>query len=222
VIIRVFRGVVQPGKQDEFLKVLEEQGIPHFRSHPGMLGVHVGTPTEASPDEFLVTTMWKDLDALRTFAGERWYEAKILPGERKLLKRAHVHHYWTEEGERWPPREPPEVIDLGALTVDLSRRTARVRGREIDLPPREFAVLAELALQPDRPIPSEDLAARVWPGRTWMNADDVRRVVYSLRRLIGDDRRKRPLIRTRRGYGYVLEVPAPALARAGGQDVRRT
>jgi DNA-binding winged helix-turn-helix (wHTH) protein len=55
-----------------------------------------------------------------------------------------------------------------------------------------------------------------------MNADDVRRVVYSLRRLIGDDRRKRPLIRTRRGYGYVLEVPAPALAQAGGQDVRRT
>jgi heme-degrading monooxygenase HmoA len=212
MIIRVFRGVVQPGKQEEFLRVLEDQGIPHFRAHPGMLGIHVGMPTEASPDEFLVTSMWKDLDALRTFAGERWYEAKILPGERTLLKSAHVHHYWTEEGERWPPREPPEVIDLGALTVDLTRRTARVGRREVDLPPREFAVLAELALRPDRPIPASDLAARVWPDRTWMNADDVRRVVYSLRRLIGDDRRRRPLIRNRRGYGYVLEVPTPAPA----------
>lgn len=215
MIIRVFRGVVRPGKQEEFLRVLHEQGIPHFRSHPGMLGVHVGMPTEASPDEFLVTTMWKDLDALRIFAGERWFEAKILPGERELLTSAHVHHYWTEEGERWPPREPPDVIDLGPLSVDLSRRTVQVRGREIDLPPREFAVLAELATQPDRPIPSEDLAARVWPDRTWMNADDVRRIVYSLRRLIGDDRRKRPLIRNRRGYGYVLEVPTAASAPAG-------
>jgi DNA-binding winged helix-turn-helix (wHTH) protein/heme-degrading monooxygenase HmoA len=210
MIIRVFRGVVRPGQRDAFLSVLEEQGIPHFRSHPGMLGVHVGLPTPASPDEFLVTTMWEDLDALRTFAGERWYEAKILPGERDLLKSAHVHHYWTEEGERWPPREPPEVIELGKLTVDLARRTARVNGREVDLPPREFTVLAELAQQPDRPIPSADLAARVWPDRTWMNADDVRRVVYSLRRLLGDDRRKRPLIRNRRGHGYVLETPVPA------------
>jgi DNA-binding winged helix-turn-helix (wHTH) protein len=206
VIIRVFRGVVVPGKQEEFLRVLREEGLPHFRSHPGMLGIHVGMPTEASPEEFLVTTMWTDIDALRIFAGERWFEAKILPGERHLLQRAHVHHYWTEEGERWPPREP-EIIEVGPLSVDLSRRAARVGGREIDLPPREFAVLAELALQPDRPISSRDLAARVWPGEATMNGDDVRRVVYSLRRLIGDDRRKRPLIRNRRGYGYVLEAP---------------
>lgn len=207
MIIRVFRGQVQPGKQAEFLRVLEEQGIPHFRSHPGMLGVHVGTPTEASPDEFLVTTLWKDVDALRTFAGERWYEAKILPGERKLLRSAHVHHYRTEDGERWPPRAP-DVIEAGPLTVDLSRRTVRIRGREVDLPPREFAALAELASHPAEPVSSADLAARVWPDRTWMNADDVRRVVYSLRRLLGDDRRKRPLIRNRRGHGYVLDLPS--------------
>jgi DNA-binding winged helix-turn-helix (wHTH) protein/heme-degrading monooxygenase HmoA len=219
MIIRVFRGKVQPGKQAEFLRVLEEQGIPHFRSHPGMLGVHVGTPTEASPDEFLVTTLWKDLDALRTFAGERWYEAKILPGERKLLRSAHVHHYWTEDGERWPPRAP-EVIEAGPLTVDLSRRTARIRGREVDLPPREFAVLAELASHPEEPVSSADLAARVWPDRTWMNADDVRRVVYSLRRLLGDDRRERPLIRNRRGHGYVLDLPSSS--RRGRGDSGRT
>jgi heme-degrading monooxygenase HmoA len=205
VIIRVFRGQVQPGRQDDFRRLLEEQGIPHFRQHPGMLGVHVGLPTEASPHEFLVTTMWEDLDALRTFAGERWYEAKILPGERHLLKRSWVHHYFAEEGERWPPREPPEVIEVGSVTVDLARRVARVGRREVDLPPREFAVLAELALAPDRPIPSEELARHVWPDRPEMNGDDVRRVVYRLRRLLGDDRRRRPLIRNRRGHGYILE-----------------
>lgn len=208
MIIRVFRGEVRPGKQEEFLRVLEEQGLPHFRAHPGMLGVHVGLPTEQAPEELLVTTMWRDLDALRTFAGERWYEAKILPGERHLLKRAHVHHYWSEDGERWPPREPPEVLDLGRLRVDLGRRVAAVNGRRIDLPPREFAVLAELALRPGRPVSSEELARRVWPQQA-VNGDDVRRVVYRLRRLLGDDRR-RPLIRNRRGHGYVLEVDTAA------------
>jgi DNA-binding winged helix-turn-helix (wHTH) protein len=39
--------------------------------------------------------------------------------------------------------------------------------------------------------------------------------VYSLRRLIGDDRRKRPVIRNRRGYGYVLDVPVAAASSRG-------
>jgi len=206
VLIRVFRGRVRPGKHREFLRVLEEQGIPHFRSHPGFLGVHVGLPTEASPDEFMVTTTWRDLDAIRTFAGERWYEAKILPGERHLLRSADVHHYWAEDGERWPPREPPDIIEVGALSVDLVRRLVTLSGREIALPPQEFTVLRELASRPGLPTTSAELAARVWPERPEMNGDDVRRLVYRLRRHLGDDRRRSPLIRNRRGYGYVLET----------------
>jgi DNA-binding winged helix-turn-helix (wHTH) protein/heme-degrading monooxygenase HmoA len=206
VLIRVFRGRVRPGKGREFLRVLEEQGIPHFRSHPGFLGVHVGLPTEASPDEFLVTTTWRDLDAIRTFAGERWYEAKILPGERHLLRSADVHHYWAEDGERWPPREPPEVIEVGALSIDLVRRLVTISGREVSLPPQEFTVLCELAVRPGLPTSSSELASRVWPDRPEMNGDDVRRLVYRLRRHLADDRRRHPLIRNRRGYGYVLEA----------------
>jgi DNA-binding winged helix-turn-helix (wHTH) protein/heme-degrading monooxygenase HmoA len=206
VLIRVFRGRVRPGKQREFLRVLEAQGIPHFRTHPGFLGVHVGMPTEASPDEFLVTTTWRDLDAIRTFAGERWYEAKILPGERHLLRSADVHHYWAEDGERWPPREPLDVVEVGPLAIDLARRLVTVSGREVALPPQEFAVLSELATRPGLPTTSAELARTVWPDRPVMNGDDVRRLVYRLRRHLGDDRRRRPLIRNRRGYGYVLEA----------------
>jgi DNA-binding response OmpR family regulator len=153
----------------------------------------------------MVTTTWRDLDAIRTFAGERWFEAKILPGERHLLRSADVHHYWAEAGERWPPRDPPDVIEVGALRVDLARRVVTVSGREVTLPPQEFAVLAELAARPGLPTTSADLARRVWPDRPGMNGDDVRRLVYRLRRHLGDDRHGDPLIRNRRGYGYVLE-----------------
>ena len=210
MIIRVFRGQVQPGMQEEFAALLRDQAVPDFRRRPGLLGVHVGNPTDLVPDEFMVTTMWEDLDALRAFAGERWFEAKILPEERRLLKRTFVHHYWAEGGERWPPRPSPEVIEVGPVRVDLGRRVAEVDGRRVELPPREFSVLAELVLNAGRPISSEDLAERVWPDHAAVNADDVRRVVYSLRRLIGDADRVSPLIRNRRGYGYVLEAQAAA------------
>ncbi len=208
MIIRVFRGQVQPGMQDEFERLLRDRAIPDFRSRPGMRGIYVGNPTDLAPDEFMVTTMWEDLDSLKAFAGERWFEAKILPEERRLLKRTFVHHYRAEGGERWPPRPAPDVVEAGPVRVDLGRRIAEVDGKVIDLPPREFSVLAELALSPGRPIPSDDLAARVWPDHAGATGDDVRRVVYSLRRRISDGGRLRPLIRNRRGYGYVLEVPA--------------
>lgn len=206
MIIRVFRGQVQPGMQDEFARLLRDRAIPDFRARPGMLGVHVGTPTELAPEEFMVTTMWDDIDALRGFAGERWFEAKILPEERRLLKRTYVHHYWADGGERWPPRAAPDVLEAGPIRVDLGRRVVEVRGRPVELPPREFSVLAELALHAGRPIRSDELAARVWPEEASANGDDVRRVVYNLRRRLGDDRRRRPWIRNRRGFGYVLSA----------------
>lgn len=206
MIIRVFRGVVQPGKQEEFSRILRQRAIPAFRRHPGMLGVRVGKPSEHSPEEFMVTTVWRDVEALRTFAGDRWFEAKILPDERPLLRRTFVHHYWAEEGERWPPREPPDVIDLGRLKVDLGRRVAALDGQVAPLPPREFAALVELAQREGRPITADELAEHVWPEAPWMNGDDVRRIIYRLRRLLGDVGRPQPVIRNRRGHGYVLVI----------------
>jgi heme-degrading monooxygenase HmoA len=206
MIIRVFRGQVQPGKQAEFDRVLRTKAIPDFQGRPGMLGVHVGNPTELAPDEFMVTTLWQNLDVLRAFAGERWFEARILPEERSLLRRTFVHHYWAADGERWPPRPTPEQLVVGPFRIDLASRTAELDGRQLDLPPREFAVLSELARRSGRPIPSSDLAAAVWPRSRTAGGEDVRRVVYSLRRLIDDHVRPRPLIRNRRGYGYLLDV----------------
>jgi DNA-binding response OmpR family regulator len=90
--------------------------------------------------------------------------------------------------------------------VDLVRQMVTLSGREVSLPPQEFTVLRELAVRPGLPTTSAELASRVWPDRLDMNGDDVRRLVYRLRRHLGDDRRRHPLIRNRRGYGYVLEA----------------
>lgn len=107
----------------------------------------------------------------------------------------------------------PELLDAGPVRVDVTERVAYIDDEPIELPPKEFALLAELALHPGQPIPSGELAGRLWPESAWITGDDVRRTVYRLRKLIHDDDRTPPLIRNRRGYGYVLET-------GQGHDVR--
>jgi DNA-binding response OmpR family regulator len=210
MITRVFRGRVRPGKHAEFERFILEEGLPRFRETPGVLGVHFGTPTEQNPDEFLVVSVWTDLDALRAFAGDRWLEPKLSLQEAHMLADASVHHYRNGNGHPLGAAEterakPAGVVDLGPLHVDLARRVAEIEGQVVELPPREFSVLAELALRPGQPVPADELAKLAWPEDSWVTGDDVRRTVYRLRRLIRDHQRDRPMIRNRRGHGYVLQ-----------------
>ena len=207
MIVRVFRGEVNPGCHGEFERLLRERAIPQFRATPGMLRVHVAAPTVQAPDEFLVVTVWRDLEALRGYTGERWSQARVTPDEAPLLRRTFVHHYETD-ADPGDLLAGSEVLDAGPVRVDLLRRIAVVEGREVELPPKEFAVLAELVRRPGRPVPAAELARLAWPEGDGATADDVRRAVYRLRRLIGDHDREPALIRNRRGHGYLLSVPS--------------
>jgi quinol monooxygenase YgiN len=211
MITRIFRGRVLPGKHREFERFIRTEGIPGFEANPGVVSVHFGTPTEQDPDEFVVVTVWRDLEALKAYAGERWGDPKLTLTEAHLLREASVHHYRNGNGEvlgvgGTEDARPAGLVEVGALEVDLTRRTARVEGREVELPPREFGVLAELALRPGEPISSERLGRLAWPEDAWVTGEDVRRTIYRLRRLLGDHDRTTPLIRNRRGHGYVLEA----------------
>lgn len=95
-------------------------------------------------------------------------------------------------------------VELGVLRLDLGKRLAWIEDEPVHLPPREFGILAELALHPDEPIPVEELARRAWPEHATVTGDDVRRCIYRLRRMIGDHERHPPLIQNRRGFGYVI------------------
>jgi len=47
----------------------------------------------SSPDEFVMVTVWKDMEALRAFAGDDWKASVIPESERPLLEVSLVHHY---------------------------------------------------------------------------------------------------------------------------------
>lgn len=200
--------------QAAYLRFLYERAVSELSRHPGVIGFHVGEPLDERADEFVVTSLWASLSDLRAFAGRRWRDARIMPGEEELLLEKHVHHYLAGPSQFPAPAAPastrPDRIELGTLTVDLRGRTTVLDGRSVDLPPREFSVLAELALRPDEPVPAPELALRVWPESAVVTADDVRRVIYRLRRALGDQRRRDPLIRLRKGFGYYLSSDAAA------------
>ena len=95
MITRFFRAVVHDGQQGPFKKFFLETALPLVRSQKGLLSVSVGLPLEASPNEFSMFMVWRDLDALKGFAGETWTEAVVHPDEAHMLKEIHVHHYYT-------------------------------------------------------------------------------------------------------------------------------
>jgi len=95
MIIRVFRARVHDNMQKKFEKFLRERGIPLLRKQTGILSIQIGTPVEHTPNEFLVISTWKDLDALKGFTGEKWQEPVIDPKAENLLAETFLHHYFV-------------------------------------------------------------------------------------------------------------------------------
>jgi DNA-binding response OmpR family regulator len=115
-----------------------------------------------------------------------------------------------------------EVLHAGTVVVDRVGRVAFVDGERVEIPPMELTILEELALHPGEPIPASVLRRRLWPADGPATNEDIHRHVYRLRKLIGDQDRRHPLITNRRGFGYVLEVaePAPSGARPTRAEAR--
>jgi len=109
---------------------------------------------------------------------------------------------------RAAPGRSPEVLRTPSVVVDLGRREATVRGRLVELPPAEFALLAAFARSPGRAFTREELVERAF-GSSYEGLDrTIDAHVMRLRRKIEDPARE-PLLVTVFGVGYKLADPAP-------------
>jgi len=103
------------------------------------------------------------------------------------------------------PNPTPTPLVVGDLVIDPAAHTVTVKGRPVDLPPREFDLLHALALEAGRVVSTEDLLARVW-GAEYAGEPQVVYVhVRWLREKLEEDPNHPRRIVTVRGVGYRLE-----------------
>src|SRR5262249_27618241 len=84
------------------------------------------------------------------------------------------------------PAAPAETLTDGGLDVDVSRRVARLRGRELALTVREFDLLVFLMRHPGRAFRRAELLENVW-GWTFGDQSTVTVHMRRLREKVEDD-----------------------------------
>jgi DNA-binding response OmpR family regulator len=99
------------------------------------------------------------------------------------------------------------IINVEDLQIDTARRKVISRGKEIELPPREYAILEFLAMRRGHIVSRTEIESHVYDDAAEMMSNVVDAAIYSLRRRL-DPPGGPSVIRTRRGAGYMLGASA--------------
>lgn len=97
----------------------------------------------------------------------------------------------------------PETLSFGSVEVDVTARQVMKSGEEVELRPKEFDLLVELASSPGSVMSRQDLLREVWGSSAeWQDPGTVTVHVRRLRRAIEDEPAKPDHIVTVYGIGY--------------------
>ena len=102
---------------------------------------------------------------------------------------------------RRPPTLRPVVLTAGDLELDTARAQVRRGGVLLPLRTKELAVLQVLLERRGRVVSRDQLREACWDAEHEPGSNVEEVAVSALRRKLGDP----PLIRTRRGLGYVID-----------------
>jgi two-component system, OmpR family, response regulator RegX3 len=119
-------------------------------------------------------------------------------GFRQLLARIRAVSHRTDAAAA-----PDDGLVVGRLEVDVPARLARLEGRELELTPREFELLALLASRPGVVVQREAIFRELWGGEWYGSPKAIDVHVGALRRKLGDP----AWIETSRSVGFRLRDP---------------
>jgi two-component system KDP operon response regulator KdpE len=121
-------------------------------------------------------------------------------GMEELLARmrAALRHQLQTHGER-------PIFRVGELSVDLVRRTVKVREQEVKLSPKEYELLRVLVQHAGKVLTHKFLLGELWDDLT--DSQYLRVYVRQLRQKIEADSERPQYILTETGIGYRLRAP---------------
>lgn len=170
---------------------------------PDLDGVHVCRLLRAQLPHtpiVIVTARDTDIDVVVGLdAGATDYVAKPFTMAVLLARlRAHL---------RAPASDPTATdVVVGALRVDPSAHRAYLDGVEVDLRPKEFALLVALTTEVGRVVTRDRLLEEVWDLQWESSTKTLDMHVHALRRKLGSRADGAPWISTVRSVGYRFEL----------------
>jgi two-component system, OmpR family, KDP operon response regulator KdpE len=171
---------------------------------PDMDGIEVIRSLRASGDLPILVLSVRDDERGKVAAldlGADDYITKPFGMEELIARvRTALRHRFQAQGEQ-------PVFVSGDLSVDLVRRTVKLRGQEIKLSPREYDVLTLLVAHAGKVLTHRQILTQVWGPAHAEDAQYLRVAIRSLRQKIEADPAQPQFIQTESGVGYRLRMP---------------
>lgn len=98
------------------------------------------------------------------------------------------------------------ALQVGDLALDSAAKQATRAGQVLDLPAREFALLEYMMARTGDTISRSEIEEHIYDDLASPMSNVVDSAIYGLRRKLAVQPDSPPLIHTRRGMGYVLEL----------------
>jgi DNA-binding response OmpR family regulator len=102
--------------------------------------------------------------------------------------------------------QPTPKVTIADLEIDTSAKTASRDGSRLDLTAREYALLEYLMMRQRAVVSRTEIEEHIYDELVSPMSNVVDSAICNLRRKIATSKDSLPLIHTRRGQGYVLEV----------------
>ena len=85
MVVRIWHGLTETAKSEEYLDYLSATGVPDYRATEGNLGVYVLRRTEGERAHFLTVSFWESIEAIEAFAGSDPERARYYPRDEEYL-----------------------------------------------------------------------------------------------------------------------------------------
>lgn len=97
-----------------------------------------------------------------------------------------------------------DTLEFGEIVISPDQRTVFLYGENIELTPKEFDILYLLASHPKKVYSVENIFQHVWDDAYFEGGNTVMVHIRTLRKKLGEDKRKNKLIKTVWGVGYTF------------------